>query len=287
MISKLALGTVQFGTVYGIKNRTGRIPEKEAAAILARAGAAGVEMLDTAQTYGDSEAVLGRIMPPAARFRIVSKFSAVPGVSVKALLESSLSRLRVNGLYSFLYHKFSDFRERPEGYRELLELKAAGLIEKTGFSVYYPSEIRLLLDGGVKFDLVQLPYSVFDRRFEPLLPELKKAGVEVHARSVFLQGAALMKPEELPAGLSVLGSKLKRLEALSAKAGIPRPALCLCFALLNAGIDRVVIGVDGAADLEANLAGAGLYKEAAGVCAELGELEEKDENFLLPFKWKK
>ena len=287
MTNKLALGTVQFGTVYGINNRTGRVPEGETAAILRRAYSAGVDMLDTAQAYGESEAVLGRALQPDAKFRIVSKFTAGPDLTPKALFAESLARLNARALYAFLSHKFSDLRDYPGWHKELLELKAGGSLEKVGFSVYYPDELRSLLDGGVKFDLVQLPYSVFDRRFEALLPELKKLGVEVHARSVFLQGVAFMKPSELPPGLAGIKEKLERLHAVSEKSGLPVSALCLCFGLLNDGIDRVVVGVDGLADLEGNLAGAARKDEVAKVSEELCLLREDDEEIILPFKWKK
>ncbi len=287
MITKLALGTVQFGAVYGINNKTGRVPEGEASGILRRAYSAGVDMLDTAQTYGESEAVLGRARPPDAKFKIVSKFTAGTGLTPKSLFAESRARLKTAGLYAFLYHKFSDFRDYSDWHEELLGLKADGSLEKIGFSVYYPHEVQALLDGGVKFDVVQLPYSVFDRRFEPLFPALREAGVEVHVRSVFLQGLAFMKPSELPAGLAGMKGKIERLRAVSEKSGIPVSALCLCFGLLNSGIDRVVIGVDGLADLENNLASAARKDEVAKIYDELCLLREDDEEIILPFKWKK
>ena len=285
MITKLALGTVQFGAVYGINNKTGRVPERDADAILRRAYSAGIDTLDTSRAYGESEPVLGRILRPDAPFKVISKFIAAPGATPQGLLAESRARLKADKLYAFLYHRFSDFRDYPGWYEEFLLLKAGGAVEKTGFSVYYPREARFLLDSGVKFDILQLPYSVFDRRFEPLFPALREAGVEVHVRSVFLQGLAFMKPVELPPGLAGIKGKLERLRAVSQKSGIPASALCLCFGLLNDGVDRVVIGVDGLTDLESSLAGAARKDEVAKVYDELCLLREDDEDLLLPFKW--
>ncbi len=287
MTTKLALGTVQFGTVYGINNRTGRVPEEETAGILRRAYSAGIDTLDTSQAYGESEAVLGRLLRPDAPFKVVSKFIAAPGATPRGMLAGSRARLHASRLYAFLYHRFSDLRDYPGWHKELLELKTGGSLEKIGFSVYYPAELRSLLDGGVKFDLVQLPYSVFDRRFEALLPELKKLGVEVHARSAFLQGLAFMDPAALPPGLAGMRPKLERLRGLADKSGLPVSALCLCFGLLNPCIDRVVIGVDGLADLENDLAGAARENEAQKIYDGLCGLREDDEELILPFRWKK
>ena len=58
---KLAIGTVQFGLDYGISNTAGRTSVEEAGRILDRARMAGIDTLDTAAAYGDSEQVLGRI----------------------------------------------------------------------------------------------------------------------------------------------------------------------------------------------------------------------------------
>jgi aryl-alcohol dehydrogenase-like predicted oxidoreductase len=288
MTARLALGTVQFGAVYGINNKTGRIPERETAAILRRASLAGVDILDTSQAYGESETVLGGILPSLrVPLRVVSKFIAGPGLSPGVLLSGSLARLKQKALYAFLYHRFSDFADYPGWYEELLHLRDGGATGKIGFSVYYPRELQSLLDGGIKFGLVQVPYSVFDRRFEPLFPVLKKAGIEVHVRSVFLQGLAFMDPAALPAGLSGIRPKLERLRSLAGKTGVPVSALCLCFALRNPGVDRVVIGVDGLTDLENNLAGSGRQAEIERAYPELLTLAEKDEELLLPFKWKK
>lgn len=287
MTAKLALGTVQFGAVYGINNKTGRISEKDAASILDRAWSDGVDMLDTAQAYAESEVVLGRVQPPNARFKIISKFTAGAGLTARGLFADSRVRLNAKKLYAFLYHKFSDFRDYPGWHEDLLEIKARGFIEKVGFSIYYPRDLQSLLDGGVKFDLVQLPYSVFDRRFEPLFPALRKQGIEVHVRSVFLQGLSFMKPSALPPGLAGLKGKLASLHAISEKSGIPVSALCLCFGLLNPGIDRMVIGVDGLSNLENNLAGAGKTEETKKFYSDLCELQENNEDLILPFKWGK
>lgn len=284
----LVLGTAQFGAAYGINNKTGRrLPDKEISDILRKAFSSGIDLLDTAQAYGESESVLGALSANAGRFNIISKFTVTPGSAPRKLLSESLSRLRTGGLYAFLYHRFSDFEVSSSWYRELIGLKSEGLFGKLGFSVYYPREIISLLDRDVAFDLVQLPYSVFDRRFEPLLPELKKRGVEVHARSLFLQGLVFRVPEELPSGLESIRPKLERLRSISEAEDIPLSVLCLCFGFLNKHLDRLVVGVDGVRDLEDAVSSMGRKAEVSRVYEELSCLQEKDESIILPVNWRK
>ena len=55
-LSKLALGSANFGLVYGLANQVGKIPQTELEKILAFAKEVGIEIIDTAHAYGDSEA---------------------------------------------------------------------------------------------------------------------------------------------------------------------------------------------------------------------------------------
>lgn len=288
MNTKLAIGTVQFGTAYGINNKTGQVPEKQVVELLARAYAAGVNIVDTAQAYGESEYVLGRVLPALNKpFRVVSKFIAGPGLTPDALFSDTCARLKVKRLYAFLYHKFSDFQAYPDWHEKLLGIKAKGSLDKIGFSVYYPHEIQFLLDNNVKFDLVQLPYSVFDRRFEVLFPALKERGVEVHVRSVFLQGLAFTSTSNLPAYLERMRPRIELINSISRKVGIPVVALCLCFAYINPCIDKVVIGLDGIGDLESALDSIKWKDEVVKICSELSALKENNEMLILPHNWGK
>ncbi|MGP1664729.1 MAG: aldo/keto reductase, partial [Rhodanobacter sp.] len=71
---KLALGTVQFGLPYGIANPGGQIGRDDAGQILALARESGIDTLDTAIAYGDSEACLGAVGTKG--FRVITKLPA-------------------------------------------------------------------------------------------------------------------------------------------------------------------------------------------------------------------
>src|SRR4051812_2125353 len=116
--ARLALGTVQFGLSYGVANRAGKVTAGEARTIIENAQAAGIDTLDTAIAYGDSEQRLGEI--GVQRFRIISKLPGMPEdlPDVKRWVENnvagSLQRLGVRKLYALLLHRSADL-QHPHG----------------------------------------------------------------------------------------------------------------------------------------------------------------------------
>ena len=74
MVSKLCLGTVQFGMDYGIANKRGKVPKQEVFEIFKYAQEIGLNTLDTSMAYGDSERIIGEFVEETrASFEIVSK----------------------------------------------------------------------------------------------------------------------------------------------------------------------------------------------------------------------
>ncbi len=286
--SKLALGTVQFGLDYGINNQRGRVPREEAFAILECAAQNGIKMLDTAAGYGESEAVLGQYLSgPDRQFLIVSKLPQCRAKEVAAKVQESLRRLRIGNLYGYILHNFQAYSAEPAVWESLQAQKEKGLIDKIGFSLYYPKELETVLSNRLSVDLVQIPYSLFDQRFAEYLPNLKAQGIEVHVRSVFLQGLVFMRPEELTGELARLRPKLSKLRSLAEASGLSIASLCLNYVLLNGNIDRVVVGVDGIENFRELLAIQQEQSLVRPVIMELEQLREADENLILPINWQK
>lgn len=250
---KLGLGTVQFGLDYGITNPAGRTPPDEAGAMLRHAAAHGVETLDTAALYGQAESVLGGTLPRPHAFRIVTKTLPLDGglppaealAGVRAGFIDSLRRLGEPRVAALLAHRVDDLLG-PHGNAllDLLhDLKAEGLVEKIGASVYTPEDVERLLERG-PIDIVQLPLNALDQRHLAggSLAALKAAGVEVHVRSAFLQGLLLAASPALPAALLGLAPKLRDWRARCAELGLPPLQASLAFLKGLAGVDVVVCG---------------------------------------------
>lgn len=250
---KLAIGTAQFGLPYGIANKSELMSIKEGELLLDTAKEFGVKTLDTAIAYGISEQRLGEI--GVTNWRVISKLPAVPDLKscpnkkkwIFEEINQSINRLKVDSLYGFLLHRPQQLLEDggDEIYSALQQLKADGLVHKIGISIYEPSELDALYES-YKFDIVQSPFNIFDRRLlsSGWLSKLHKDNVEVHVRSVFLQGLLLMKKEEIPCKFnhwsSVFDSWYKFLDDQSLS---PLEA-CLKYTLSFSEISNVIVGID-------------------------------------------
>lgn len=266
-LPRLGLGTVQFGLDYGISNRSGRPSTEEVRAMLADAAAAGIEVLDTAPIYGDAETRIGEAMPAEARFRIVTKTMPVNAEEVGAddarrLLddvEQSRRRLRCDRLHGLLAHRAADLF-KPGGERlieAMEEARRRGWVERVGASVYGAEDIDALLRLWTP-GLVQLPMNALDQRLcrSGHLQKLSDLGVEIHARSAFLQGLLLMEPEQTPAFFAPIRPTLAALRAGWHDAGLTpvEGALAHVFALPQ--VATIVVGATKSAELRETIAAA-------------------------------
>lgn len=284
---KLALGTVQFGLEYGVANREGRVSMEAAAAIVRQARLAGMDTLDTAASYGDSEARLGSI--GVADWRVVSKLPAVPDACddvagwVAAQARASIERLEVPALHGLLLHRPEQLLA-PGGerlFRALQQLKSDGVVGKIGVSIYEPVELDAIW-SRFPCDMVQAPFNLLDRRLATSgwLERLAGDDVEVHVRSVFLQGLLLMASEGRAPAFGRWSSIWEGFDAWIAQAGVTPVQACLRDVLAVPGISRVIVGVDSVQQLAEILAA------ADGPAAPLPDaLRTDDPDLLHPSRW--
>lgn len=259
-MSRFVLGTVQFGQPYGIANRVGQVGYGEAESILRHAWGAGIDTLDTAIAYGDSERRLGEI--GVRQWGVISKLPPVAEdcSDVAAWMDESvrcsLQRLAVPKLHGLLLHRSQELLgpHAEELYRGLLSLRDRGKIGKIGVSIYDPEELGALLPR-FDFDIVQAPFSIVDRRLAHTgwMARLHDQGAEIHVRSVFLQGLLLMPKGTRPAKFDRWRSLWNEWDHWSTTEGSPLRA-CLRFVLSEPSIDRIVVGVDSLAQLQEILA---------------------------------
>lgn len=250
-MNKLAIGTAQFGLPYGVTNSNGKVSEEEAFQIIQSAKKAKVDTIDTAISYGESESLLGEI--GVKDFKLVTKISIPDVISHEELeyfildsIERSCQRLNIENLYGLLLH---DVKQLDGSYQGAIvsafeKLKEIGIVKKIGVSIYHPDCLIKVFDK-LKPDIVQTPYNAFDQRIEKSggLNFLKSLGVEVHARSAFLQGLLLLPYSDVP--LKFKGKFdifFKWKEYLDSENLEPLMA-CLSYPLCNKKIDRTVVGV--------------------------------------------
>lgn len=201
----LSLGTAQIGLKYGICNNKGIISESEVKKILKFCSLNNILSIDTAMGYGKSQKVLGR--NSLKKFKITSKLSIIDKKKIINIeeyvisqVDTMLNELGVEKIDSLLVHDCSQFNGKfGKNLYEILIKQKNKKFNKLGVSVYSKKELDRII-SKFKIDIVNLPISLANQSFlkNNYLLKLKKKKIEIHARSIFLQGLLLCKNNELP-----------------------------------------------------------------------------------------
>ena len=202
---KIYLGTAQFDLNYGITNSNGKMPIQDIHKILQRSNKDGIIGIDTAKDYGETEKILGNFN--INDFEISTKLPFINMENNKIentifnLVNNSLKKMKIKMINNLFLHYPNQLLE-PKGaeiYKSLLKLKDNGIIKNIGYSIYSPLEAKKLINFFHP-DIIQGPYSIFDRRMEKtgLLFTLKKLNILFQARSISLQGLLYLNADKLP-----------------------------------------------------------------------------------------
>ena len=289
--SKIALGTVQFGIDYGVNSVDGQVRPEEVKKILSYAHSKDIDLLDTAPAYGNSEKTLGRM--DISNFKVVTKTRHFDSLEINnndvKLLNNdfhhSLKDLKQNSVYGVLIHDADDLLKpgAEKLFDKLQELKQAEKIVKIGVSVYDHSQLQSILDN-FSIDLVQLPFNILDRRMidSGMLATLRGKGVEVHARSVFLQGLLLMTEQSRHEKFKRWGALWKVWHEWLNDNQITALEATIRHAISMPEISKVLVGVDTADQLKE------IVMATLGVLPGIPtEMYTNDADLLNPSNWGK
>lgn len=283
---KIALGTAAFGLNYGVANKSGRVPNTNVKEILETARSLGIDVLDTAAAYGCSEEVLGN--NGVDKLKIITKLplntDSNPELSswVNLCVNQSLENLKVDSLYGLLLHRPLELltSNGQALYHALVDLKKQGLVQKIGISVYGPEDLAQL--ANFEFDLVQAPMNILDQRIKDSgwLAQMKANGVEVHIRSVFLQGLLLMADEQRPDYFKPWRSLLSTYHAWIQEQGLTPLQACLGFLNGHTEIDKIVVGVNTSQQLQEIISASTTQIPPVPV-----SIKAADQKLINPAKW--
>jgi aryl-alcohol dehydrogenase-like predicted oxidoreductase len=258
MNSKLILGTVQFGLNYGVNNSAGKPSKENIKSILDSAYNSGIQLLDTAEAYGDSQNKIGEYHNNSTnKFNVITKFSSnTEGFSLNIIerVYNNLKILDVDKLYCYMFHSFDDFNKYFEKYRkDLLTLKRDGIINNIGVSLYSNDELESVLKFN-EITLVQLPFNLLDNNNKRgnIIKKAKAKGIEIHTRSAFLQGLFFKNTSEFTVKIKPLEPYLNLLNDLCDE-DYKMNDLALNYVCNQKNIDKVLIGVDNVHQLESNI----------------------------------
>ena len=253
-MNRIVLGGAQLGLPYGILNGGETLSREEVARILDTAAGHGIDAIDTAIAYGQSESVIGETAQN--RFKIISKLPPIPldvsNVSqwVRTQVDASLSRLKCTSLDALLLHRTQDLTDAhgAELYAAINSLKVEKIIQRFGVSIYTPDELSGII-GTFDIDVVQAPLNVFDRRILGVIDQLTALNIEVHVRSVFLQGVLIASPKDRPQRFQPWSEHFSQFDTWVRSTGVSAMTCCLGFALQQPGVAKLVIGTMSAESL--------------------------------------
>lgn len=263
-LSRLMLGTVQFGLPYGVANRTGQPSYAEVCAIVAAAIEGGVTCFDTAAAYGTSEETLGRVLrelKATERVVVVTKVRALTPAeladgrlaaqAIRQSVETSRQRLNTDTLPLVLFHREADGVYLDE----LLALRDRGWLRHAGVSCDNRPGPAAEFAADRRVSALQIPGSLLDRRHQlsGLFGKAESCDMALFVRSVYLQGLLLMPQEAVPAHLHPVLPVRRQLAAVAAVAGMELSELALRYMLSQPGVTSLVVGVETVAQMQANL----------------------------------
>jgi aryl-alcohol dehydrogenase-like predicted oxidoreductase len=259
-LSKLGLGTSQFGLDQPPGPR-GKPREAEARDILSIAGRSGLSVLEVARGSSMADGLLRGALPQPNPFRLTLT-SVRPDRGpemVEAELRAQMLRLGVERVDTIVAPSATDLFSPlgPQLWDRLKALKDEGLCQRIGVPVY-ASDDPVGVARRFKPDLVQAPASLLDQRLllDGSLSTIAEMGIEVHLRSIFLNGVLFLPPDRAPSHLKAAAGRISRARRLIAEGRSDPLQAALGFALTRPEAAHVLVGVTSAAEMSAVVAAA-------------------------------
>ncbi|MCX5769347.1 MAG: aldo/keto reductase [Candidatus Hydrogenedentes bacterium] len=290
-VSRIILGTAQLGMNYGVANVDGQPDPTRAREIVQAAWEAGIRHFDTAQSYGTSEAMLGRALRElgiVGEARVASKL-ALPAdpADVRTSIARSFERLGVERLWCMMLHHPRHLDEWDGPLGEMLEEhRRAGRIEHLGVSLS-PLEDAPRCLAHPAIEVLQLPCNAWDRRPMRLgiIDNARKNGQLCCVRSIYLQGLLTMSPESIGARLPAAEGASRAWHAFAASKNMSTKELAVRFGMTLGA--PLVIGAETPEQIRATIAlarrGPLLVETIEELAATIDPLVTDD--ILEPWRW--
>lgn len=288
---KIGLGTVQFGLDYGVSNEKGKVRKNEIDKIFNFCKEKKITLFDTAPEYGDSEEVIQKFL--LNNSKVITKTKPIrkkiiEDDDIKNVIESlekSFSILDRKHIEGVLFHDARDLlsKNSEKLYDEVHKYKKEGKILKIGVSIYNKEQIDLIVEK-YKIDILQIPLNILDQRLLEgnYLKTLKEKGIEIHVRSIHLQGLLLMDLGKISSYFSPIMPILCNYREDIGKLGISPLLSVWNFIKSIEEIDYVIFGVESKIQLEENLEAF----ESKRINIDYERYKVDNLNFIEPFRWR-
>tara|TARA_B100000965_G_scaffold75930_1_gene60183 strand:+ start:19680 stop:20540 length:861 start_codon:yes stop_codon:yes gene_type:complete len=286
-MDRLILGTVQLGTKYGINNSDGQPKSNESLNILEKAFSLGIRNLDTAEVYGDAYKVIKKYHKkfPLKKFNIFDKSSYEEPKSFKNKIINKLELLNIDNFEGYMFHSLDIFKKNQAIYDEIVNIKKQGLIKNLGISIYTDEQINEALRSNFDFDFIQMPFNVLDNHNlrKDAINRLNEQNIEIHVRSIFLQGLFYMDENSLPKKLLPLKKYILKIKKLCTESGCSIDELLMHYPKQKKYVSKIIFGVDNINHLTKNIAS--YNKELKISMNIIDEIQVKNKKLLNPSIW--
>lgn len=294
-ISKFGLGTVQFGLDYGF---TKRKTQDEVDSILQTANENGITLIDTAREYGDSEEKIGNFIENydsdfviATKLRLIDDLNNLNYANLKKSIynsvEESIEKLQLNKIPILQLHQTVDEIYKNDDFWVIInQLKEDNLIDLFGVSVYELPETEFIMENhGNSVDFFQIPYNIFDRRFDDIQEQLDENNIGLVSRSTFLKGIIPCEIDDVPKGLEEIKPFKEELQRLANECNVSVPELASVFVYYNDFINSTILGVDSPKELESNIKSIDRFDKNLLEHIDFDSLRINDDYLIDPRKW--
>jgi aryl-alcohol dehydrogenase-like predicted oxidoreductase len=249
---KICLGTAQFGNIYGITNRNrNELNVKEIKEFLKLLIKNKIEFIDTALNYKNVDKKLKKTKINLNKFNIITKIPA-PKIKEKFYKKEIFRKilkskkiLKIKSFYAILIHNCNNLNsEQAKLIRETLaELKKKQITKKIGLSVYNTKDLNFMFKFFTP-DLIQVPHNVFDARFmqNKILNKISKYNIELHIRSIFLQGLLLIDLKKMNYKFNKWKKIFEKWDLYCKKNKTSKLDAAVNLAMRNKKIKKVVVG---------------------------------------------
>lgn len=294
-VSRITLGTVELGMEYGLcaPGKANRPQPAEAEAIIGTALDNGINLLDTAPAYGESETFLGKALHRLGKpeIHIATKIGpfgddAICADAVRQSLERSLRNLVRERLDLVQIHNATASQLFNSPLLETLaQAREQGKIGAVGASVY-GEDAALAALSHPDIATLQIAYNLLDQRMaERVLPAAKARGIAVLGRSVFLKGALTSRSRYLPERLDKLKEHAETAANWAERHGLTLPEAALRFCMAEEALCSVLVGVSSLPELHTALTISGRGPLPAEQHAEAVGLAVAEEEIIDPRFW--
>ena len=262
-VSEISLGTVELGMDYGIpvQGEQRRPSEADAARTLNCALDLGINLIDTAQAYEESEAIIGRALKSRRNeYILATKISSLSweGYTSKELQEQveasiteSLRALQTDIIdLLYIHNATPELIQHGEIVEIMQRAQEAGYARFIGTTTYGEAAPLAVLEDG-RFDCIQVAYNLLDRQFEErVLPLAKANDIGVVIRSVLLKGALTYRYAHLPEELRELRETVNKVNSLCSAQNSSLPELAYRFVLAHPAASTALVGTGRVHELE-------------------------------------